>query len=149
MTLEQFLQALDRLGSDLDNWPLTLRNEAYRLLRRDLHAREALAADRHIQAFMSTHDPANAFSPASLARVSAMVSARIADASPPRLSWRDHLQAFRHPKTTCRTWLPRFAMSLASAAILGTMIGQTLPQRDLAPVELLALSSLALPMEAR
>lgn len=149
MTLEQFLQALDRLGSDLDEWPPVHRDEANRLLRHDPQARKALADDRRVQAFIRAHDPAHSISSASLARLTASVSARITAIPSPALSWRDRLHGFRHPRTTCRTWLPRFAMSFASAAILGTIIGQALPQRDLAPVERLALSSHVLPMDFR
>lgn len=152
MTLNQFSAALDRLGCALDRWPSAERQAAERLLATSAEAMRLLAQAALVETFVCDHDPAKAIGPDALVRLTNSVMARMPARPAPRRAWlRQLMDGIRLGGGTAREWAPRFAISMAAAAMLGLVAGNLLPSPDeqLSTVDLLALSNTYLPLDVR
>lgn len=152
MILSQFMDALDRYGSVLDLWPAAERSAARALLANSPEAVSELAAAQRVEAFIRDNDPAAALGPDAVVRLTNVVLARLPARPQPRVSpWRGILVriGLSGPRLE---WAPRFAMSMAVAALLGVAAGDRLVDSTTQRVsasELLAMSNSYLPLDLR
>lgn len=120
--------ALDRYGSDLTRWPPDLAAEAQAELARSDAFRKALAREGAFDALIRNADPARRIDPAALARVEAMVMAKLPaarrDHAPRWLGW---LADALSPDWG---WQRSLAAMLVLAAMLGMAAGSALPVPD-------------------
>jgi hypothetical protein len=150
MTLSQFNAALDRWGADLARWPESERDAANALLTHSAEAGAVLAGALQLDAFMRTNDPARAMGNDALVRVMNSVMANLPKAAPAR---RRKLAAFREwlgMPDMGGEWLPRFAVSMTAAVVLGLVVSDHLAVNTvqyLSPIEALANSNSYLPMD--
>ncbi len=147
MTLEEFSAALDRFGAGIAGWPETEREAAMSLLAQSAQAQALLVGATRLEAFVQAHDPARAIGPDALARVMNGVMANL-----PRQRQRPTLAQWLGLPELSREWLPRFAVSMAAAALLGVIVGGRLPINTierLSPIEALAEANSYQPLDLR
>lgn len=142
MTPREFAAALERWGADMARWPEAERAAAVCLLDRSAEARTRLREAARLEGFIRANDPAGGLDAAALARVERCVRARLPASAPRRggPGWPE----------VGRRWLPRFAVSIATAAALGLIIGDLLPvyaDRPGSPIEALVLLNAYLPLD--
>jgi hypothetical protein len=154
MILSQFMDALDCYGSALEQWPDSERRAAEALLAISPEAVAELAAARRVEAFVRDNDPAATLGPDAVVRLTNTVLARLpaqARAQQRVSPWRDLLGrlGLSGPRLE---WAPRFAMSMAVAAVLGVAAGDHLlnsTTQQVSASELLAMSNSYLPLDLR
>lgn len=152
MTPSQFSVALDRWGANLANWPEDQRNASETLLKHSAEARAMLAEIARMEAFIQTNDPAQAMGDDALMRVMNSVMAALPKAEPAGRSTLAALRDWLGMAGMGSEWLPRFAVSLSTAAVLGLMVADRLSvhtTQQLSPIEALAMSNTYLPMDLR
>lgn len=146
MTLDEFSATLDRRGAGIAGWPEAERKAAMALLARSTEAQVLLVGATRLEAFVQANDPANAVGRDALVRVMNGVMANVPKAPPPRrLSLAQWLGLPGE-------WLPRFAVSMAAAALLGVVVGGRLPVNtveQLSPIEALAEAGSYQPLDLR
>lgn len=157
MTLSQFSAGLDRWGAGLARWPECDRRAATSLLERSAEAQAMMIAAVRLDAFIRVHDPAQAVGDDALPRVMNSVMASLPKVAPARRSWLGRswlagLGEWLGSMDGGREWLPRFAMSMATAAVLGLVVGDHLVVnggQQVSPIEALAMSNTYMPLELR
>jgi len=150
VSLNEFTSALDRWGTDLTHWPTGPREDAASLLAESAEARALLAAERQLEAFMRTNDPAGAVDGAAVTRLINGVMANLptpapAASRPRRPHWLAALGLGNE-------WMARFAASMAAAAMLGLVVADRLvvsETQQLSPIEALAMAHTYSPLEQR
>lgn len=152
MNLSQFITALDRYGSALDRWPPAEGEAAHRLLASSPEAAAELAEAARVEHFIRSNDPAAAIGPDAVVRLTNMVLARL-PAQPNRTvpRWESLLRRLGLHGARL-VWAPRFAMSMALAALLGLAAGDRLTSvnaQQVSPTELLSMSNSYLPLDLR
>lgn len=155
MTLDQFAALLDRFGGRQQDWPEADRADAEHLLAISDEAVALLAAELRTETLMRRGDPAHAVGADAVIRLSNAVFARLPPKQVRRRPWlRAALEAVGLALGAGREWGPRFATSVAAAAVLGIITGGLLPagqqqQQQVSAASLLAMSTTYLPMDAR
>lgn len=152
MTLSQFIDALDRYGSALDRWPPAERDAARRLLEQSAEATVEWTEAVQLEQFIRGNDPATAIGTDAVIRLSNAVMARL-PAQPRRRQglWKRLLLDFGLHGSNL-VWVPRFAMSMAVAALLGFAASNHLTDtaaQQVSAAELLSMSTSYLPLDLR
>lgn len=106
MTLDRFLDLLDRHGPVIDRWPTSDRDEAEALLAVSVEARSAMADARAVAA---------ALNDLRVAPPSAAMLGRILDTAPRPRRWISEILA----------WRP--AIAFAAALVVGVYLGAMVP----------------------
>lgn len=152
MTLSQFSAGLDRWGAGLAHWPECERRAATSLLESSAEAQAMIIAAVRLEAFIRVHDPAQAVGDDALLRVMNSVMAGLPKGAPARRCGLAGLREWLGSMDGGREWLPRLAMSVATAAVLGLVVGDHLVVnggQQVSPIEALAVSNTYMPLELR
>lgn len=152
MTLDQFLAGIDRWGADLAQWPEDERMGAAVLLETSPEARAARLAEVNLEAIIRLSDPANAIGQDAVRRVINSVMAQLPEPTQARHSWGAALWEWLGLAGIGREWLPRLAVSMATAAVLGVVVGNSLGAaqvQQLSPIEALAMANTYIPLDVR
>lgn len=142
MTPEQFEDALDRYGNDIDAWPSMSGDAARRLMASSSRAAAMWRQATRIEAFMRAHDPGLWIPPEQVLRVSNAVMARIGRQKPyPRPLYLRMLDAFQFQVGTVN-WVPRLAASMMIGLMVGLVVGASglVSGEGMTPFDLIALS---------
>ncbi len=145
MKLRAFADGLDRYGADLAKWPATPGQAARALAAGDRRAAALLADAAGFEAALRAGDPAATMDEARAERLTRRVMRLTAErlpAPPPRLAAGGRRRVWA---TAPRGWVPRFAMPMAAAAMLGGWLGLHLPAHDAADASPASLAALVTP----
>ena len=142
MTHDQFENALDRYGNDIDSWPPTLRDIARGLLAESPRAVAMWRQASQIEAVLRAHDPGLRVPPEQVRRVLDAVMTRIDHQErrprPLYLRLLDALQI----QVGSVNWAPRLAASVVIGLGVGLMAGSAglMEGAVVTPFDLLSLS---------